>query len=373
MMGPENSWSQGAARRCRRQPRHAPGERRFAARHAGRRQIRCAPRAALYRHGLRKYESARSDRRRGLQTRRRTARSGIEHDDRPTMRAERRVDEPVARLCRWRGHHGLGNLVQRRAVRGVSAVSRGRVAARTFLEKVVHGTACVLCAFKPATRHAQREVAGSSTRIVADPEHVVDNRDLDLAAIRLRQRHHGTNFLQRACHEFPFSANLPRSERESAPQVMYGARPDDRNVNSRHLVWLAWSACWLTLAPACALATRPCDTNWLSDPPPPPHLTWLEGESAVLSVGPLVVARAELRDGVRLTHAAGSDESLAAIVRAENAKEPEFWRVSGVIALDDECTFDVDTRLKVKGRDAAIARAAAALVIYGRARAAAGE
>jgi len=111
----------------------------------------------------------------------------------------------------------------------------------------------------------------------------------------------------------------------------------------------------------------------LSDPPPPLHLTWLEGESAVLSVGPLVVARAELRDGVRLTHAAGSDESLAAIVRAENAKEPEFWRVSGVIALDDECTFDVDTRLKVKGRDAAIARAAAALVIYGRARAAAGE
>jgi len=121
------------------------------------------------------------------------------------------------------------------------------------------------------------------------------------------------------------------------------------------------------------LAARPCDADWLGDPPPPLHLTRLEGDSAVLSVGPLVVARVELRDGTHLTHASSTNEPLAAIVRAESLQESVLWQVSGAIAFDDECTFEVDKKLKVEGRDAAAARAAAALVIYGRARAAAGE
>lgn len=120
-----------------------------------------------------------------------------------------------------------------------------------------------------------------------------------------------------------------------------------------------------------ALAERACDTTWLRDSAPRVRLVRLAGDEAVLRVGPLVIARVALRDGAHLTHASRAGEPVAAVLAATGQQGPAPWRVSGTVAVDDECTVAVDATLRAESADATTTRAAQALATYGRARAAA--
>jgi tetratricopeptide (TPR) repeat protein len=93
------------------------------------------------------------------------------------------------------------------------------------------------------------------------------------------------------------------------------------------------------------------------------RLVRLDDTSAAVSMGSLVLARAELRNGAALTRLTRT-APLEATIAAQSASR---WRIAGSIAFDDECTLDVDATLPVEVPEAPIARSVAALALYGRA------
>jgi hypothetical protein len=146
---------------------------------------------------------------------------------------------------------------------------------------------------------------------------------------------------------------------------MYGARHERRNVNPRLLALFFGLASVLAHAPACALVPRACDAAWPLDGAEPLRLVRLDGQTAALAAGALVVARTALRDEAPSQHAAGSAGAIAASPAAAGAVNT--LRVQGAVSVDAECTLDVDAELPIQPPDPAVTRAAAALATYGRA------
>ncbi len=83
-----------------------------------------------------------------------------------------------------------------------------------------------------------------------------------------------------------------------------------------------------------------------------------------------MLARVDLRDGASLQRARDAGEPLSATIAQEGAAG---WRVTGTVAVDDECMIDVAGVYAVSAADAAVARSAAALTTFGRAQRAAAE